>query len=188
MLRYSANDWEKEVGHRFEQVNAKTVFELSAIRPARMEDSAAIARIFLESAGHHASLDPALYFVPDIASITERYSEGRQHSSGNDDEHTTFVAEVEGEVVGFIDARLNQSSDAMHREMVFCHIVEIAVSNQSQSKGIGTQLLQAAEHWGRQRGAHIALLEYHSSNSQASAFYRHHMGYRVTSITVVKNL
>src|SRR5258708_2357563 len=62
----------------------------------------------------------------------------------------TLVAELSGEVVGFIDARLEQSPDAMHREMTYCVIAEIAVRRGHRSQGIGGRLLRAAEDWGRQ--------------------------------------
>lgn len=158
------------------------------VRPATGGDSDGIARVFLESAEHHSSLDSALYLVPTFETIKERYRTGRQHPSGNKDESITFVAESEDDIVGFVDARLDRSTDAMHRDMLFCHVVEIAVHRRFQRRGIGAQLLLAAEQWGSDNGADIALLEFHSANSQASSFYQRRMGYRVTSITVVKNL
>jgi hypothetical protein len=36
------------------------------IRPAVPEDAEGIARTFIESAEHHAKLDPARYFVPEL--------------------------------------------------------------------------------------------------------------------------
>ena len=157
------------------------------IRPSSAADGPGIARIFLESSEHHAGLDPELFFVPDLEMVTERYTQGLQLPSGKD-ECITLVAESDGNVVGFIDVRLDRPTDPMHREMVFCHVVELAIERKFQSKGIGAQLLQAAEKWGRQRGAHVALLEHNQANRRASAFYRQRMGYRVSSITLIKKL
>ena len=171
-----------------QQSNANSNSEGLAIRPANSADCAAIARIFLESSEHHASLDPELFYIPDLAKITERYREGLQHPGGKGDECITFVAEFHGEVVGFIDVRLDRPSDPMHREMVFCHAVELAVRQKFRRRGIGAELLHAAEQWGRQRGAHIALLEYNRANTKAGEFYRLRMDYRVSSITVIKKL
>ena len=98
------------------------------IRPAVPEDADGIARTFLESAEYHAELDPERYSIPAVETISARYREGRQHPSHAGREVTTLVAELSGEIVGFIDARLEQSPDAMHREMIYCHIAEIAVS------------------------------------------------------------
>jgi Acetyltransferase (GNAT) family len=63
------------------------------------------------------------------------------------------------------------------RQLIYCHIAEIAVSCRHQNQGIGGRLLQAAEDWGRRQGAECASLEYHAANKRASVFYQQHMGY-----------
>ncbi len=127
------------------------------IRPAVSEDADGIARTFLESAEYHVRLDPERYSVPVVETISVRYREGRQHSPDGDARGITVVAELSGEIVGFVDARLEQPLDAMHREMTYCHIAEIAVNCRYQNQGIGRQLLQAAEDWGRRqvRNSHL---------------------------------
>jgi ribosomal protein S18 acetylase RimI-like enzyme len=158
------------------------------IRPAVSGDAEGIARRFLESAQYHASLDPERYSVPGFETISARYREGRQyppHAAGGG---ITLVAELSREIIGFIDARLEQSLDLMHRETIYCHIAEIAVSSRHQNQGIGGQLLRAAEDWGRRQGAEFASLEYHAANVRASSFYQQRMGYRLASITAIKRL
>ena len=158
------------------------------IRPAVVEDANGIARAFLESAEYHARLDPERYSAPAVEMISARYREGRQHPPDAAGEGITLVADLRGEIVGFIDARLESSPDAMHREMVYCHIAEIAVSAQHQNQGIGSRLLHAAEDWGRRQGAEFASLEYHAANTPAGGFYQRRMGYRPASITAIKRL
>lgn len=158
------------------------------IRPAVSADADGIARTFLESADYHAQLDPERYSAPAVETISARYREGRQHPPDAGEESITLVAELSGEIVGFIDARLEKSLDPMHRKMIFCHIAEVAVICRHQSQGIGGQLLRAAEDWGRRQGAEFASLEYHASNTRASSFYQHRMGYRLASITAIKRL
>jgi ribosomal protein S18 acetylase RimI-like enzyme len=154
---------------------------MTGIRPAVSEDADGIARTYLESAEHHACLDPERYAVPSLQTISDRY---RQKARVG----VTLVAELSGEVVGFIEARLERSPDPMHREIIYCHVAEIAVSRRYQSQGIGGQLLRAAEDWGRRQGAEFASLEYHATNTRAGAFYERRMGYRVAAITAVKHL
>lgn len=158
------------------------------IRPAVAEDADGIAGTYLESAEHHARLDPERYWVPAVEAISARYREGRQHPQDAGAESITLVAELSGEIVGFIDARLERSADAMHREMIYCHVAEIAVSSRRQNQGIGGRLLQAVEDWGRRQGAEFASLEYHAANTRAGEFYQRNMGYRVVSITTIKRL
>jgi GNAT superfamily N-acetyltransferase len=159
----------------------------AAIRPAMAEDADGITRTFLESAEHHASLDSELYFVPAVETIAARYREGRQHPAEGRAGSISLVAELSGEIVGFIDARLYQPTDAMHRQMIYCLVSEIAVRREHQNQGIGGQLLRAAEDWGRQQGAGFAVLEYHAANMRAGAFYQH-MRYRFASITAIRRL
>src|SRR5262249_33089796 len=145
-------------------------------------------RTFLDSAEHHARLDPERYWVPEFGTISERYREGRQHPPGASGTSTTLVAELGGEIVGFFDVRLVQSLDAMHRETTYCHIAEIAVSSAHRSRGIGGELLRAAEDWGRGKGAEFASLDYNAANTRAGQFYQQRMGYRVASLTAIKRL
>ena len=158
------------------------------IRPAVPEDADGIARTFLESAEYHAELDPERYSAPTVETIAARYLAGRQHPSHAGREVITLVADLDGEIVGFIDACLEPSPDPMHREMMYCHIAEIAIRQRRQNQGIGGRLLRAAEGWGQELGAEIASLEYHAANTRAGMFYQGRMGYRVASITVIKRL
>jgi ribosomal protein S18 acetylase RimI-like enzyme len=154
------------------------------IRQAVSEDADGIARTFVESAEYHASIDPERYAVPAVQEISARYREGRHAAEGG----ITLVAEISGEIVGFIDARLEQSPDPMHREILYCDIAEIAVSSRHQNQGVGERLLRAAEDWGRRQGAEFASLEYHSANVRASSFYHQRMGYRPAHIIAIKRL
>lgn len=161
---------------------------LVSVRLAASGDADAIARIFLESAEYHARLDPERYSAPALGTISARYREGRHHPPQAVAESITLVAEQREEVVGFIDARLERSPDPMHRQLVYCQIVEIAVSKGARRQGVGGRLLRAVEEWGRGQGAEFALLEYHAANSQAREFYQRRMGYDVASITAIKRL
>jgi len=158
------------------------------IRLSVSEDADGIAHRFLESAEYHARLDPERYAVPAVATRSARCREGLQHPPHAGGKRITLVAELSGEIVGFIDARLEQSLDAMHREMIYCHIAEIGVSCRYQNQGIGGRLLRAAEDWGRGQGAEFASLEYHAATTRASLFYQQRRGYRPASITSMKRL
>lgn len=162
-------------------------FAQIAIRPVGSNDAEGITRVYLESADYHAGLDAERYWIPDANVIAARYREGRQHPPEAAGEAVTLVAEAGGEIVGFVDAGLTQSPDPMHREMLYCHVVEIAVSGTYQGQGVGAQLLRAAEDWGRKQGATMALLEYLAVNQPAALFYER-LGYRPASINAIKRL
>ena len=157
------------------------------IRAATADDAAGIARVYMESAEYHARLEPDRYWLPSLDAITAQYRERGRLSQTNGDA-ITLVAELDAQVVGFVDAKLDRSPDPMHRELTYCHVVEIAVAVEHQGQGIGERLLTASEDWGRQRGAHLASLEFLAANTRASAFYQRRMGYRVAAMTAVKPL
>jgi ribosomal protein S18 acetylase RimI-like enzyme len=156
------------------------------IRQAAPADARAIAAVFVDSAEHHARLDPLRYHVPAMDAIEARYAEERPASAGVPG--VTLVAERRGEVVGFVEARCEASPDPMHKNVIFCHVTEIAVGGDHRGGGIGTELLRAAEEWGRSQGAAFAVLEYHAANTRAGEFYRRRMGYAVAAITAIKPL
>ncbi len=154
------------------------------IRPAVPQDAEGITRTYMESAEYHAQLEAERYYIPPKEKILARYREGRQHPP-DAEQATTLVAELGREIVGFVDVRLSQSPDPMHRDFVYCYIVEIAVSRRHQDRGIGARLLQSAEEWGRQHGATYAMLEHLAANTHAARFYQQR-GYKAASILEVK--
>jgi ribosomal protein S18 acetylase RimI-like enzyme len=156
------------------------------IRPALTGDAEGIARTYLESAEYHASIDPERYSVPGFETILARYREGQHHPAVGG-QGITLVAEVDGAIVGFVDAGLEQSHDLMHREIIYSHVAEIAVSSRDQNQGIGRRLLQAAEDWGRKMGAEFASLEFNNENKRAGLFYQK-LGYSPASIMAIKRL
>ena len=154
------------------------------IRAATPVDAEGITRVYLESAEHHAAIDPARYYVPGADTILERYRTGEQHPR-NGRECITLVAEIDGRIAGFLDARIERPFDPMHRPMVYCYVAEIAVSAGRRSQGIGRQLMQAAEQWGREKGANVVSLEYNSKNPRAAAFYER-IGYETATVIALK--
>jgi GNAT superfamily N-acetyltransferase len=158
----------------------------ATICEACSDDAEGIARTFLESAAYHASLDPERYSMPALEMIAARYRETLQPPSQGRRE-ATLIAEVDGEIVGFIDVRLERSPDLMHRDITYCHVSEIAVRSDLRGQGIGCRLLDAAEGWGREAGAEFASLEFHAENKRADLFYEQR-GYHPASITAIKRL
>jgi ribosomal protein S18 acetylase RimI-like enzyme len=190
-------EWSKEsirigvAAKRLLQKNLSLVKSRSAsairIRPAVSEDADGIARVFVESAEDHARLDPERYLVPAVETVSRRYRKERLHLAQVGEHATSFVAEFSGEVVGFIDARIERSPDPMHHALHYCNVEEIAVDRRHRKTGIGEELLLAVERWGQQMGAEFASLEYHVANEHASTFYRG-MGYQTAHIIAIKRL
>jgi len=154
------------------------------IRAATSEDAAAITFVYLESAEHHAAIDPERNYVPERAAIEERYRSGKQHPS---EPAVTLVAEADGSVVGFIDARIGETFDPMYRPARYCFVADIAVARAHRSKRIGEQLIEAIEKWAASQGATAMLLEYHVGNTRVADFYKR-QGYRPASVVAYKSI
>lgn len=156
------------------------------VRRLQKADAEGVASIYLQSARHHAAIDPERYVVPLFDEVVKRYREGGQHPDPV--RGVTFVAVCGREVAGFVDGWLQHPMDLMHRPCTYCYIAEIAVAESMRSSGIGTLLMRAIEDWGRQLGATFASLDYNTNNPRAGAFYRDRMGYRSASSMMIKPL
>jgi ribosomal protein S18 acetylase RimI-like enzyme len=159
----------------------------TVIRQASAADADDIAGVYLESARVHRELDGERYVEPPRDEIVARYRGGGQHPASAS-AAVTLVAELDGAVIGFVDARLERPHDAMHRQTVYVYIAEIAVACACQNRGVGERLMRAAEDWGRRMGAEFASLDYVASNERASRLYHARLGYRVASVIAVKRL
>jgi len=78
-----------------------------------------------------------------------------------------FVAIDSSRVVGVVTVGQRQhftgETDA--------YVGELVVAEGMERRGVGTQLMRAAEEWGRQRGLKHLTLETGAANSRARAFY-----------------
>jgi len=82
----------------------------------------------------------------------------------------TLVAEVEGEVVGFVNARCAQRGWGM--------VTTLDVAPGWQRRGIGGKLMTAIEEWLAEQGVRVVALETPADEGGARQFYEKH-GYRL---------
>jgi GNAT superfamily N-acetyltransferase len=159
------------------------------VRPFEPErDADAVAEALVDSSIHHSSLEPERYEVLDPASIAEDYRRGGQHPIGTPvDERATLVAELDGRVVGVVDVRVAHPGGS-HRPLRYGYVAEIAVAAPARRRGVGAELLRAAEAWARDRDCTYAVLDFNVRNDDARRFYRDRMGYRPAGEIVVKEL
>ena len=153
------------------------------IREATPDDVGDLADIYQASAEHHVRLDPSLYSTPDYLSLKERY---RKRLPLPENEQI-LVAEVDGEVVGWIDMQLRPATGQprMMRDAVSVEI-DIAVLPQHRGHGVGSRLVDAAEQWGVQHGATMVTMQTHVANLDAIRFYQERHGFRTTGILMMK--
>jgi ribosomal protein S18 acetylase RimI-like enzyme len=76
----------------------------------------------------------------------------------------TFVAEVGGEVVGYVTTRLDPFAG-------IGRIPNLAVAEEHRGRGIGTALIRHAVDWMRRRGMALAKIETLEQNARGQALY-----------------
>ena len=158
------------------------------VRPFETDDADAVAVAIVDSSIHHTALEPDRYRVLDPAAVAAAYRAGLQHPGGQPaDEAATFVAEVDGRVVGVLDIHVARPAGA-HQPRTYGYIPEVAVAADARRRGVGAALMSAAEEWARRRGCGYTVLDYNAHNVDAGRFYRDRLGYRPAGQIVIKGL
>lgn len=153
------------------------------IRPAAADDAAGLTRIYLDSARHHAAIDPSWHRLPDedaaLAHIQLKLA---------DSASTFFVAEEDGEAIGMLEIRLPPPplAGSALRPMATAR-VGIAVREDRRARGIGTSLMRFAERWARGQGCTRMVLDMSSANAGALRFYER-LGYRTYGLLLHKTI
>jgi GNAT superfamily N-acetyltransferase len=161
------------------------------VRPARRGDGAGIADVWLSAAAYYADLDPAHFQLPRADGLAEEW-EGQL---GQDREDSLrLVAEVDGRVVGWLSARIELPEENAAVQLTREHgwtrlaVDALLVECRCWRQGAGTALLDAAETWGRDRGAQVARLDTYAHSPVSVPFYEDRMGYQRRSIIFQKEL
>jgi GNAT superfamily N-acetyltransferase len=134
------------------------------IRAARLADSARIA-VLTEQLGYPA---------------TETEIRNRLTTLSAREDHAFYVAEVDGEVAGWIGVRTDLSLEGGG----YAEIVGLVVDDRRRGKGLGEDLVHAAEAWARGRGATKLRVRSNVIRERAHKFYER-LGYTVTKRQVI---
>ena len=96
----------------------------------------------------------------------------------------TFVAVIDGEIVGFIGT---MKGIAYNIEGYYAEIVALAVSEKTRRGGVGTALVKKAEEWALDNGVHEVGLHSNMKRLDAHLFYEK-IGYVKKSYWFYKKL
>jgi ribosomal protein S18 acetylase RimI-like enzyme len=135
------------------------------VRPYRRGDRDAILRITEESFdGFCLDKNMDEHFGP-IAGSTwqERKRDGIDYDLRRNPEHT-LVAELDGQVAGFVCTRLYHQ----HRTG---HVANMAVAKEHQGRGVGKALMRGALEHFRKSGMRYARVETLEQNYKGQSFY-----------------
>jgi GNAT superfamily N-acetyltransferase len=144
------------------------------IRPVTEEDLEVLIDIYLDTAIHHATIDPAGFHVPsrdDIAVRLRRRIDGR----GATGEYVAAV--LDGRMVGSasIDIEEPPSPGSMLRPVPSAEF-GVSVVDGYRGLGIGRALIGHLEAWAAQHGVERIVLNVSEANVDAIRLY-HALGY-----------
>ncbi|MFT4883900.1 MAG: GNAT superfamily N-acetyltransferase [Natronomonas sp.] len=88
-----------------------------------------------------------------------------------DDERIDYVAVVDGEWVGEAAGEINESPPVFAHGDVL-HVNEVFVRPEHRGQGVASELMDALETWGRERGCTYANLNVNRRNESAQTLYR----------------
>ena len=162
------------------------------VREYREGDAAAIVRISRENARFHAALAPDYFRVPDeegFAELIENDAEWREAP-----DNLALVAEVDGEVAGYLEASvhppLGSATWQAQRDLgeIRMTVNFVGTADAFKRRGVATSLVEAAEEWGRSKGAVAAICDTYVDSPLSIPFWERRMGYTRRAVVLRKPL
>jgi ribosomal protein S18 acetylase RimI-like enzyme len=151
------------------------------VRPYRLPaDIEALVRIYEDSEDYHERIDPDPPLVPRSVDASRRRFEQMQL----DPQRALLVAEVDGAVVGLVEATMRRDES---NGFVGAYVNELAVAAEWRGHGIGTRLLAEVERWGLDNGALAMALDTLVTNADARRLYER-LGFHVRAVVLGKRL
>jgi len=154
------------------------------VRRATDNDASALGRLGALLLRAHHGFDEQRFMAP-----------GRNPEAGygaflrsqlRDDDVAVFVAEREGEVIGYVYAGLEpQSWKELRDACGFIH--DVAVAEPGRRGGVATALIDAAIEWLRTRGAPRVVLWSAERNESAQRLFER-LGFRRTMVEMTREL
>jgi GNAT superfamily N-acetyltransferase len=160
------------------------------LRAATRRDANALARLSLESSAYYAEIAPETH----IPGKHEGFAEWIAAEWDEGPNTLALVAEINGEVAGYVEAVIQEppawgrffgSRDLRERRL---YINALLTAEAYRRRGVATRLVDAAEQWGRERRATVALLDTFHDSPLSVPFWEKRMGYARRSIIFRKPL
>lgn len=138
------------------------------IRPATSEDIPAIQHLYRFLDQHHVALYPDVFQPLE----TDARPESLIQEWLDNPEANYLVAEIAGEVVGFLNLRKMNSPDLpVFQPRSWAHVENAVVAPDRRGQGLGKSLFEAAIVWAREQGLERMQTMVWSANRSAHNFY-----------------
>jgi GNAT superfamily N-acetyltransferase len=162
------------------------------IRAYRDADAPGIVRISRENGRFYSTLAPELFREPDedgFVEFLERDREWRERP-----ENLALVAEMDGAVAGYLEATVEAPLETARWQgqrdfgETRLAINYVGTADAYKRTGIATRLVEAAEAWGRSRGAVVAVCDTYVESPLSMPFWERRMGYERRAVVFRKRL
>ena len=164
------------------------------IRPFHSKDRAAIDELAIKLHAHFAQVDDTAESLPFASSRDARDYMQRMIDDSENMNGAMYVAEENGEVVGFvqgviIDHQPGQDAvfDAVHEPRKDGWIGLLYVEPEQRGSGIGRALLDEMKHYFQSKNCDTLRLKVLSGNQRAIAFYEKY-GFTAHEVEMAKKL
>lgn len=155
-----------------------------AIRKAEQRDLESLGRLGALLMRTHYALDEHRFLAP--GADAERGYASFLASIMDSADDVVFVAEENGDIVGYIYAALEPLSwKELRGPAGFIH--DVVVIDQARRTGVGRQLMQVAIDWLAGRGAPRVILWTAASNQAAQRLFRR-LGFRDTMLEMTREM
>jgi GNAT superfamily N-acetyltransferase len=152
------------------------------IRHAVLDDVVALLELWVELDRQHRHKLPELFGEPAGPAPTLDFLRETFH----DRDRTILVAEIEGELVGLSYLFITEAPEhPLLEPRKYMTLDDLVVNPAFRGRGVGEALVETAEEWAKERGAHQFEAEVYDFNEEALDFYAA-LGYRVVSRIVYK--
>jgi ribosomal protein S18 acetylase RimI-like enzyme len=131
---------------------------------------------------HHEAWPQIFASTPDRAGEEAHWLKSLREESA-----ATFLAFLDGAVVGFITVQLLRESHCLLQPVCFARVGTICVLEGMRGRGIGRTLMEHVEQWAVTRGAMEIRLEVWKFNTSAVALYEE-LGYEIRSFSMSKSI
>lgn len=152
-----------------------------------------MAQAWCDAGRFYVEVDDHDFQLPDEDGLVEWFEAGVE-AMRSDPDLALLVDEVGDDVAGWVGARLvTPVADAqwqLQRELAETRLIidAVAVAAEHRGSGSGADLVLAAERWGRERGALIAVADGNWASGLVPRFYEARLGYRRRSVSLRKAL
>lgn len=162
------------------------------IREACDDDAPGIVRLGQENGAYYVRLAPEYFRVPDEDGLVEFIENDREWRESPDT--LALVAEDDGAIAGYLEASIQRPDETARFQgqrdfsTIRLFINYLGTADAYKRQGVATRLVRAAEEWGRESGAVVALCDTFIDSPVSVPFWEQRMGYQRRAIIFRKPL